>query len=469
MTSTTTAPAQPVRATAKEWAGLALLVLPMIMVASDLTVLFLALPTLGADLQPGPSEELWIVHIYGFIIAGLLITAGRLGDRVGPRKLLLIGATAFSNLAVVAAFSVSPAMLIIARALLGAAGATLMPSLFSLLRTMFRDEAQRRVAIAVILSSFSVGGAIGPLLGGALLEFFWWGSVFLVNVPFMVVLVILGPVLLPERTERNRTPLDPVSVLLSLAGMLAVVYGLQEFAATTSWANLGITAVGLGVLALFLRRQARLDAPLLDLELFRNRQIVVALGTVLIVGIAMVGVFFLITQFLQSIVGLTPLEAGIWTLPYIALNIAGAMIAPALTRKFRPVTVVCGGLVTATIGALLIALVASPTVGATALITAVSVMAFGPGVAFALIMDLIVSSAPEDKVGSASSVQEVAGELGTALGTAASGAVAVAVGTGVQDGVSQGIQVYAIAGVVLIGVMTALNLSLVRRSAAVPG
>lgn len=231
------------RATRREWAGLALLVLPMIMVASDMTVLFLALPTLSADLDPGPSESLWIVHIYGFVIAGLLIAAGRLGDRIGPRRLLLIGAAAFSVLAVVAALSVSPAMLIAARALLGVAGATLMPSLFSLLRTMFRDDAQRRLAIALIFSAFSVGGAIGPLMGGVLLEFFWWGSVFLVNVPFMVLLLLLGPVLLPERSERNMAPLDLVSVLLSLVGMLALIYGLQEFAAAGAVA----VAVGTGV------------------------------------------------------------------------------------------------------------------------------------------------------------------------------------------------------------------------------
>src|SRR5699024_78594 len=214
------------RATWKEWTGLGLLVLPMLALASDLTVLFLALPTLSAGLSPTASEALWITHVYGFLIAGFLITMGRLGDRIGPRRLLLIGAAVFGLLSVVAAFSVNAQMLIVSRALLGVAGATLMPSLFSLLRTMFHDEVQRRLAIAIIFTSFSVGGAVGPRLGGVLLEFFWWAAIFLINVPPMALLLLLGARLLPERTEGNNGRLDLTSVVLSVVGMLAVVYGL---------------------------------------------------------------------------------------------------------------------------------------------------------------------------------------------------------------------------------------------------
>lgn len=219
------------RATWREWIGLGLMVLPMLALASDLTVLFLALPTMSVDLAPSASQGLWITHVYGFLIAGFLITMGRLGDRIGPRRLLLLGAAAFGILSVVAAFSVDAQMLIVTRALLGIAGATLMPSLFSLLRIMFDDDSQRRLAIAILFSSFSVGGAIGPLLGGALLESFWWGAIFLMNVPPMALLVLLGTRLLPERAGGSGGRLDLTSVVLSVTGMLAAVYGLQDLAA----------------------------------------------------------------------------------------------------------------------------------------------------------------------------------------------------------------------------------------------
>lgn len=246
--SFSTQTARPDRATTKEWAGLVLLSLPMIALATDLTVLFFALPTLSADLEPSASQTLWITHIYGFLIAGFLVTAGRLGDRVGPRRLLLVGSTAFAGLSALAAFSTSPEMLVAARAALGIAGATLMPSLFSLLRTMFRDDMQRRTAIAIMFSTFTVGGAIGPVLGGALLEFFWWGSVFLINVPPMLLL-IGGKFLLPERAERNRAGIDLVSVGLSVLGMLTIVFGFQELAASAdndhaAWPYLLSIAVG---------------------------------------------------------------------------------------------------------------------------------------------------------------------------------------------------------------------------------
>lgn len=192
-----------VRAGPQEWAGLVLLVLPMLMVATDLTVLFFALPSIIVDLDASATQALWISHVYGFLIGGTLVTAGRLADRVGARRLLLVGATAFAALSVLAATASSAETLILARALLGVAGSTLMPALFSLLRQMFRADAQRRLAIAILFSAFSVGAAIGPVLGGALLERFWWGSVFLVNVPPMLALVLLGPWLLPRPRGTN--------------------------------------------------------------------------------------------------------------------------------------------------------------------------------------------------------------------------------------------------------------------------
>ncbi|GAB3659164.1 MFS transporter [Glycomyces tarimensis] len=430
-------PEQPLatseRATKREWAGLALLVLPMLMLATDLTVLFFALPTLSADLEPTSTQALWIVHAYGFVIAGFLVTMGRLGDRVGPRRLLLVGSAAFAALSALAAFSVSAPMLIAVRALLGIAGATLMPSLYSLLRIMFRDERQRRLAIAIMFSAFSIGGAVGPLIGGALLEFFWWGSVFLINVPPMLLLLLAGPRLLPERDERTRVKLDPASVALSVAGMLALVYGLQELAAgqeagaNSPWANLAIAAGGLLLLTVFVRRQRRLREPLFDLALLKNRRVGVSLATLPLVGIGVTGMFYLFTQHLQWVTDLSPLVAGLWTLPFIAVNICGAMIAPALTARFQPAVVVAAGLLVAALGAALMVGVVDVSVSLPLLIGAFSIVGLGQGAAIALVSDLIISGAPAEQTGSAAAAQEVGGELGNALGVATGGAVGILV------------------------------------------
>ncbi|MBB3037382.1 MFS transporter [Hoyosella altamirensis] len=418
------------RATTREWAGLALLLLPMLALATDLTVLFFALPTITADLSPSATQGLWIVHVYGFLIAGFLITMGRLGDRIGRRRLLLTGGAAFAVLSVVAAYSTSPEMLIAARALLGIAGATLMPSLFSLLRTMFPNDDQRRFAIAVIFSAFTAGGAIGPLLGGALLEFFWWGSVFLINVPPLLLLVVLGPRLLPEQREENPAPLDLLSVALSVVAMLAIVYGLQDLAAGYDvaashpvWLNLLIAGAGAGLLGLFIRRQRSLHEPLFDLVLLTRRRTAIPLAALLLTGIGVVGVFYLFTQYLQWVAGLSPLYAGLWTLPYIVVNIAGAMLAPGLVARYRQAAVVTAGLSIAVLGLVFVAIAGSSPLGV--VVAAIAVTGFGHGVAMALVSDLIISGAPAERAGSAAAAQEVSGELGTAAGIAAGGAIGV--------------------------------------------
>src|SRR5688500_7099676 len=258
------------KATRREWIGLAVIALPCVLYSMDLTVLHLAVPHLSADLKPSSAQLLWIADIYGFMVAGALITMGTLGDRIGRRRLLMIGAAAFALTSILAAFSTSPEMLIAARALLGLAGATVAPSTLSLIRNMFHDDQQRTFAIGVWITAYSLGGAVGPLLGGLLLEFFWWGSVFLLAVPVMALLLVLGPVLLPEFRDPEAGRLDLFSAALSLVAVLAVIYGLKQFAQDgAGWLPALSVAAGLAVGIAFVRRQRTLADPLIDLQLFR--------------------------------------------------------------------------------------------------------------------------------------------------------------------------------------------------------
>src|SRR5688572_24690959 len=263
--------AATVRAGGKEWIGLAVLTLPCLLVSMDLTVLYLAVPHLTADLKPSAAQLLWIVDIYGFLIAGSLITMGAVGDRIGRRRLLLIGAAAFGVASVLAAYARTPEMLIAARAALGVAGATLMPSTMALIRNMFPDPRQMGQAIGLWFACFMGGMTLGPLVGGVLLESFWWGSAFLLGVPFMVLLLVAGPRLLPEYRDPNVTRPDLTSVALSLAAILPLVFGLKSLA-RDGWAMLPLAAIAAGAVvgAMFLRRQGRLANPLLDLRLFHN-------------------------------------------------------------------------------------------------------------------------------------------------------------------------------------------------------
>ncbi|RNL85599.1 MFS transporter [Halostreptopolyspora alba] len=415
------------RAGWREWLGLAVLTLPVLVLATDLTVLFLAMPSIAADLRPGTSQMLWTLHVYGFLVGGFLITMGRLSDRVGRRRVLLTGAAVFTVLAVVAAYSTSAEMLIVVRALLGVAGATLMPTAFSLLRTMFHDDGQRRVAVSVQMGAFITGGAIGPVMGGALLEFFWWGSAFLVNVPALVLLLAVGPLLLPEYRAPGAGRLDPVSVGLSLVAMLGLVYGLQEIAAQGFRVPYLVVTMGAMVLAVvFVRRQLRLPDPLLDLGLFANRGFSASLGVILLMILALGGSFYLLTQYLQWVVGLSPLHAGLWTVPFALANLVGAVVAPGLVRWVRHALAMSAGLAVGSAG-LAFAATAGASSGPAVLMAGLCAAAVGQGVAVTLGSDLIIASAPMRRVGSAAAMQEVSGELGQAFGTAFVGGLGMAV------------------------------------------
>ena len=421
-----TLPAPP-RATRREWVGLAVIALPCLLYSMDLTVLNLAVPHLSADLQPSASQLLWIVDIYGFMVAGSLITMGTLGDRIGRRRLLLYGAAAFGAASVLAAFATSAAMLIATRALLGVAGATLAPSTLSLIRSMFLDPRQRTVAIGIWVTSFSLGGAIGPLIGGVMLEYFWWGSVFLLGVPVMALLLLTGPALLPEFRDPEAGRLDPASALLSLAAVLLVIYGLKRFAEHgAGWVAALTVAAGLAVGVTFVRRQRTLAHPLIDLRLFRAPAFSASLATYTLGTFVAFGVYIFIAQFLQMVLGLSPLRAGLATVPSMLAFVLGSIVVPPVARRIRPAHLMAGGLALAAAGFGLLTQ-AEATSGVLTLVVGSAIYSLGLAPVVVLATDLIVGSAPVEQAGAASAISETGSELGGALGIAILGSIGTAV------------------------------------------
>lgn len=413
-------------ATRREWIGLAIIALPCLVYAMDLTVLNLALPAISTDLKPSSSQLLWIIDIYGFCVAGFLITMGTLGDRIGRRKLLLIGAAAFAAASTIAAFSDSAAMLIAMRALLGVAGATLAPSTLSLIRNMFHDEQQRQFAIGVWIASFSLGGAIGPLVGGLLIEWFSWNVVFLVAVPVMGLLLILGPFLLPEYRDPHAGKLDPASVALSLAAVLTFIYGMKRLAESgASWPTAACIGTGLALGALFIVRQRHLPYPLLDLQLFRRPTFSAAIAAYALSCMAMFGVYIFITQYLQLVLELTPLRAGLATVPWSLAFVAGSLLAPRLARRVPPLSVLVWGLGAAAVG--MFTLVFADTEwGLAAVIVGTVVMSLGMAPVFTLGNEMIITAAPPERAGSASAISETSSEFSGALGIAFFGSLGTA-------------------------------------------
>jgi DHA2 family multidrug resistance protein-like MFS transporter len=415
------------RAGRREWIGLAVIALPCLLYSMDLTVLELAVPKLSADLKPTSSQLLWIMDIYGFLLAGCLITMGTLGDRIGRRRLLLIGAAAFGVASVLAAFSRSAEMLIATRALLGIAGATLAPSTLSLIRNMFLDSDQRTFAIGVWATSFSAGAAIGPLAGGFLLEHFWWGSVFLLAVPVMALLLVLGPLLLPEFRDPQAGRLDLTSAALSLAAVLAVIYGLKQVAQDgLGWLPVLSVAAGVAAGAAFARRQRELADPLIDLGLFRAPAFSVSLAAFMLSIFVIAGIFLFLAQYLQLVLGLSPLQAGLWTVPSAGGLIAGSMLAPLIVRRVRPAFVMAGGLALSAVGFGMLIQVNAAS-GLAILVIGSVVFSLGVAPVGTLASDIIVGSAPPERAGAASGISETSAELGGALGIAVLGSVGTAV------------------------------------------
>ncbi|WP_370064413.1 MFS transporter [Streptacidiphilus sp. MAP5-3] len=416
----------------RRWIALGVLVLAVLLVAVDATVLVLALPFISESLNPSAPQLLWIGDSYSFVIAGLLVSMGSLSDRIGRKRLLLYGSAAFGLASLLAAYAPSPAWLIAARALLGVAGATIMPSTLSLLRALFPDDKERARAIGIWGAAATAGAAAGPLLGGVLLEHFWWGSVFLINIPLVLVLLVLGHRLLPESRDPKPGTWDMASVVLSLVGIIGAVYAVKEAAVDGASAGLGrwdvwVAAVlGVSCLVTFWRRQLRLPVPLLDVRLFAERRFTAAVLAALIALIGLSGVVFFLSQYFQLVRGWSPLQAGLADMPAFAGSTVGALVATSLATRLGYRRALAAGLLAMGLGLGALGLLDASTsyllIG-----TAFAAVGLVEGVVYALSTTMVLESSPAEKAGAASAVSETAYELGTALGIALVGTVLTAV------------------------------------------
>ncbi|MGV9316607.1 MFS transporter [Streptomyces sp. NPDC003691] len=419
-------PVTPARAgtVRRPWLGLAVLLLPVTLMTADLGVLWLATPFLAADLRPTGGELLWITDIYGFLTAGTLVVMGTLGDRIGRRRLLLYGSAGFAAASLLAAYATGPLMLILARALLGIAGAAVLPSTLALISHMFTDARQRATAVAMWVTALSVGLAAGPVVGGVLLDRWWWGSVFLIGVPVMLPVLLLARTLLPEYRDPRAGRLDLVSVALFLLAVLPLIYAVKDGAGHGPGpGTAGALAAGTAFAVAFVRRQRRLVHPLLDLRLFRDRAFTGALLALLLGMTALNGVEYLVPQYLQAVAGLSPLAAGLWLVPGAAGLVVGSQLTPVLTRRFRPATVIAGGLLTA-LGGYTVLAVAEGVLPAS---LGLAVIMSGVAPISVLGTTLAVGAAPPEKAGAAAAAGQTAYDLGLALGIAVTGSAAAAV------------------------------------------
>jgi DHA2 family multidrug resistance protein-like MFS transporter len=410
--------------TARKWATLVVGCLAALMPGIDMTALNLAIPNLNHDLHPSGSQILWISDAYGFVLAGLLITMGYLGDRIGRKKLLLVGVAAFGAVSLLAAYAGSAEQLILARGLLGVAGATIMPSTLSLVRNVFTDPKQRTSAIGIFSGVGAAGIGLGPILGGVLLDHFWWGAVFVINLPVMAALFVVGLVLLPESRNPRPGRIDLLSVPLSIVGMLGLVYAIQQsvYDGVTEPRVLAAGVVGVLALVLFGWRQARLAHPLIDVRLFRRAAFSGSIGANTFAMFALVAQSLIFSQYFQLVLGYAPLRAGLAGLPGSVSAMAGGMLAAPLIGALGRARVVAAGLAVAAAGTALYAL-AGVHSDYLVLLAAMVPAALGMGMALTVLADTILASVPRERAGAASAISETATELGGALGIAVLGTV----------------------------------------------
>lgn len=407
----------------RRWLILAVLCTSLMIVIIGNTSLNVALPTLARELDASTSSLQWMVDSYALVFAGLLFTAGTIGDRFGRKGALQAGLVLFLAGAVLASFADTSGVVIAARALMGLAAAFVMPSTLSILTNVFPSH-ERPKAIGMWAGIAGGGAAIGPIASGWLLEHFYWGSVFLVNVPFIAVALVAGAVLVPKSSDHENQPLDVAGAVLSIVGLSSLVYAIIEgphhgWFSTDSLVVFGVSAVALG---LFARREVRTRYPMLDLRLFSDRRFSVASAGMALTFFAMFGTFFLMAQYLQLVLAYSPLESGLLQLPFAFIMMMTAPRAPRLVERFGAARVVPFGLSSTAVGLLLFSFVGVDS-GLANIYVSMVPLAFGMAVTMTPLTTLIMSSVPLNRAGVGSAMNDTTRELGGALGVAVLGSV----------------------------------------------
>lgn len=433
------APQSPPRASARSWWGLIATLGPVLVVAMDGSILFLAMPRINEALQPTTDQSLWMLDIYGFVVGSLLITFGNLGDRFGRKKLLLLGAVVFGIGSLLGAFSSTPEALIASRALMGLGGTTLLPSCLAVISELFENPVQRARAIGIFASMFAAGFVIGPIVGGILLNHFWWGSVFLINIPVIVMFLIAAPVLLREVHGTRPGKIDLFSVILSAVGLLSAIYGVKH--ATTyriDWLSGSLVVSGIVILTIFIFRQRRLEIPLLDVSLFKQHVFAVAILTGLLSLVVWSAAAYLSMTYLQSVLGHSVLHAALLAVPGAVVLTASSILTPHLVERVgaRTALIICHFSMALGVG--LLAFTNNAT-GAAFYIASTIVAGIGFGISFSLVADTAVGAVPESRAGAAGAIAETSNEIGNALGIALFGSLLTVVFRATYPGSETGI------------------------------
>jgi len=407
--------------TRRQVIALLVLCLAVFMVAVDGTVISVAVPAITEQLNPGYNQILWIGDIYSFVLAGLLITMGNVGDRIGRKRLLLCSSLAFGAASAAAALAPTAGLLIAARVVQGVAGAGLMPSTLALLRTVFSDERQRTRAVGIWSASGAGGAALGPTVAGLLLEHFYWGSVLMVNLPVVALIVGAGAWALPEARSETKHPLDPISVAYSTAGIFGVVYGITELAhaGARSWPAYVALAFGILLLLVFLRRQRRLPIPLLDLQLFSEVRFTAAIVAELVIVFANIGALFFLPIFLRQVGDFSALQSGAALLPESLAGLVTAAVTERLIRIWNHRRTMVVGLAAGSAAMVLLGL--TIPISYVAMVIPLALLGFSFGSVVTTASDLVLTSASADRVGAATGISETAFELGNALAIALTG------------------------------------------------
>ncbi|MEV6285537.1 MFS transporter [Kribbella sp. NPDC051770] len=421
---TTYAPVVP--SARRRWGGLAVLSASLLVVVMDMTILNLALPAMTEDLRSTSVEQLWIIDVYSLVLAGLLVTASALGDRIGRRRMLVTGFVIFGAASLGVLLADSSEAVIAIRVLLGIGGAMIMPSTLSLIRSLFPDARERATALGIWGATAAAGGALGPIVGGALLQNFSWHSAFLFNVPVMIVAVVAALILLPESRSDRPGRLDPVATLLSIVGMVGLVYAIKELGKSGVTVSMTVVVlVSAALLTAFVLRCLRSPEPMLEIRLFRSRGFTAGVLTALITSFAMVAALLLISQWLQLVQGWSPLASGVALLPMAVGGLIGSPLAPMVAQRIGPRTVLVAGLAIGAAGFLLLFLLPQPLSYAG---IAASLTLIGIGTApLAIASAVIMAGAPVAKAGSAAAIEESSYEIGAALGITILGSLAAAV------------------------------------------